>query len=158
MGGLGEEGGGRGGSGELSRWRTIWIEMRVTADRNWDGAAYSLEHPPPLRIETFPYLPRDKKSYSFCTYKAIAYKTLFFDFATIRNWRVPSPEEMTIFTFYGVWTSAAAVAAIQILFHDIYNTLSRSIQLREYPIPTTILLLLLLSQAKRHKSSFPWLL
>ena len=33
---------------------------------------------------------------------------IFVDFWTIRNWRVPSPKEMTIFTFYAVWTVAAA--------------------------------------------------
>ena len=59
-----------GGTGGwlLFGWRTkwIWIEMRVTADRNWDWAAFSLEHTTIKNLE--------RKAYYQCSLKWIALK------------------------------------------------------------------------------------
>ena len=72
------------GRGEWDRgwllfgWRTkwIWIEMRKTADRNWDWGAFSLEH---TTIENG-ILPKEEENVHFWYSKKNCWETVWFYF------------------------------------------------------------------------------
>ena len=81
--------GGIEGDSKLFGWGTkwIWIEMRVTADRNWDWGAFSLEHTTTIknRILLWRLQWRRKKCTLYVLQKKLLSKTILVWFCWIFN-------------------------------------------------------------------------